>query len=396
MNYSITYVITTNKNIRCYGCNQNCDKFQAEKYVDLNSFKEHMQILKNIVIPSELHFSGGEPLLHKELKELCQIASLTFPQTKIYIHTNGILLNTLKDEQLLELTQKYNVIFSLFLYPIISYLKTYQKQVERFEKLNINMYWNHQGNYFNKFTLNKYSNSCCNTVKNKNQLLISDGKIYPLCPAIQKIQFHLNNNYIELNNLTNIYQIQKLFDIIDCSNCKGQSIPLSNIYVNNYKQYECLIDYVYDLGAFLQIPFFYKNIKESTSDREFEAILNKTLTGWMDIYIPYSKTTLQFDKVLELKKLLTQQKDINKFNLYFVAIDDDIETQQYWFEIFESSNDFKLNTYFLKGQSLYLGEKKFFDNSRIINHYILDASNLDILKDTTFLSNIANNKRRIK
>ena len=39
-----------------------------------------------------------------------------------------------------------------------------------------------------------------------------------------------------------------------------------------------------------------------------------------------------------------------------------------------------------------MGEKKFFDNSRIINHYILDANNLDILKDTTFLSNIANNK----
>ena len=56
-----------------------------------------MQTLKNILNPLELHFSGGEPLLHKKLEELCKIANAFFPETQIYIHTNGILMNTLKD-----------------------------------------------------------------------------------------------------------------------------------------------------------------------------------------------------------------------------------------------------------------------------------------------------------
>jgi hypothetical protein len=45
----------------------------------------------------------------------------------IYIHTNGVLLNTIKDNDLINLTQKNNVKFIFYLYPIISYLKTYQK-----------------------------------------------------------------------------------------------------------------------------------------------------------------------------------------------------------------------------------------------------------------------------
>lgn len=386
MDYSITYVITTNKNIRCYGCTQNCEKFQKEKYIDLDTFKQHMNVLKKVINISELHFSIGEPLLHKELESICAIAHLFFPQSIICIHTNGVLLNTIKDDQLLKLTKEYNVKFSLYLYPIISYLKTYQKQVERFEKLNVEMYWNHEHIYFNKFSLTKYNLNCIESIKEKKKLFINDGKIYALCPSIQNIQHYLlNNNYIELNNLVNINQIDNLFKSIDCSQCKSNITPLLNLYVNNYEVYEKLIDYVYDLGQYLQIPFFYKNIKDSTSEREFESILNKNLNGILDVFIPFSKNCLQEEEIIELKILLNKQKDIHKINLYFVSIDEDKETQKKWFEIFETTKNFKLNTYFLKGKSLYLGQKKFFDNSRIINQYILDINNLKQLNDPSYL-----------
>ncbi len=388
MSTSITYVITTNKNIRCYGCSENCEKFQAEKYVDLETFRNHMKILKNIFTDNfELHFGGGEPLLHKQLEQICEIAREELPNINIYIHTNGILMNTLKDNQLINLS-KNNITFSFYLYPIISYLKNYEKQVKRFEKLNINMYWTHEHIYFNKFTLKRYQNKCSDTIMNKGQFLIVDNKLYALCPSIQCVQYKLidmeNNYYIEMDKIKNLNQINRLFIQDNCSNCKNNSIPISNLYINNYDEYKQLIDYVYDLGAFLQIPFFYKNIQDSTSPKEFSAILNRYVNGQLDIYIPFFKNSLTEKEILNLKNLLFQQKDIEKFNLYFVSIDDDKDTQQKWFEIFESS---QLNTYFLKGKSLYLGEKTFFDNSRIINHYILDITKLEDLKDSLFLSN---------
>lgn len=391
---SITYVITTNKNIRCYSCSENCEKFQKEKYIDLETFRNHMKILKNIFSNTfELHFSGGEPLLHKNLEEICEIVHQEFSNNiPIYIHTNGILMKTLKDNQLINLTKNYNVNFLFYLYPISSYLKNYQKQIQRFQSLNIDMYWTHEHLYFNKFTLKRYEDSCEEVLKNNYKLYIADNKIYGLCPSIQNIQSNLiedNFNYIEIDNLTDINQIYNLFLQTKCTYCKGRSIPLSNLYLDNYKKYELLLDYVYDLGYFLQYEFFYKNIQDSTSTQEFQMILNKFLNGWMDIYIPYSKSQLSYNKILKLKDLLIKQENINKFNLYFISIDDDLETQQMWFETFEPS---LMNTYFLKSDSLYLGIKKFFDKSRIPKYYIFDILNLDLLKDSLFLTNLTERK----
>lgn len=391
---SIIYSITTNKNIRCYGCVDKCEKFQAEKYVSLEDFSQNMQTLKNILNPLELHFSGGEPLLHKELEELCKIANAFFPETQIYIHTNGILMNTLKDKQLLNLTKNYNVNFLFYLYPISNYLKNYQKIIQRFQTLKIDMFWTHEQIYFNNFSINRYGNTCKQTLKDKKQLFIVDNKIYPLCPVLQNIQCKLieeNLNYIEINKLENIQQIIDLFSQVNCQFCCNNSVPLSNLYVNNYAKYEKLIDYVYDLGYYLQYPFFYKNIQDSTSAEEFKMLLTRQFNGQLDIYIPYYKNILTKDEIIELKKFLIGQKDIDKFNLYFVSIDEDKETQQYFFEIFSNN----LNTYFLKGKSLYLGEKTFFNNSRNNNHYILDITNLNLLKnDPLFLSNISRRKQK--
>ena len=384
----INYVITTNKNIKCYGCKDNCEKFQNEKYVSSDVFHQHMKILKKIFSdPIELHFIGGEPLLHKELELLCKIAHEELPNSLICIHTNGILLNTLKDNQLLELTQNNNVKFSFYLYPLVKFLKNYQKKINRLKELNIDMYWSHEHIYFNKFSLSKYEKNCIDLIKEKKQLYINDNKIYPVCPLIQNIQYKIDYlNYIQLDELIDINQINKLFLQFDCSYCNQGKNPLSILYTEDYLNYESLTEYVYDLGIFLQIPFIYNNIQMSTSDKEFNAILNRYLTGWLDIYIPYNKDTLKKQEILKLNNLLQSQNNIDKFNLYFVSIDDDIETQQNWFEIFEKPTN-NLNTYFLKGKSLYLGLKKFFKNHRR-NFYILDISNLNILEDTSFLTSL--------
>lgn len=390
----ITYVITTNKNIRCYGCVDKCEKILTEKYVETNTFRAHMQILKKIFSDKiELHFAGGEPLLHKNLEELCEIAHQELPNAVLCIHTNGILMNTLKDEQLLNLTKNNNVKFSFYLYPIFSYIKNYQKKIERFQNLNIDMYWTHEHIYFNKYSFTKYGDICKNILKDKKQLLIVDNKIYPLCPFTQTVQYNLINNnfdYIEIDKLKDIKQIEKLFSQINCSHCK-KTIPLSNLYINNYDQYEKLMDYVYDLQSYLNNFFFYENIQKTTSSKEFEMLLNRYVKGILDVFIPFSKTSLTKEQILEFKNLLLAQQDIEKINLYFICIDEDIENQQYWFELFESSD--KLNTYFFKSKSLYLGIKKFFENQRL-RYCIFDLTKFNELKNTQFFLNIINNNWR--
>lgn len=389
----INYTITTNKNIKCYGCVTKCEKLNTEYYVNPELFKEHMIILNNIFSEQiELHFVGGEPLLHKQLYLLCQIANEELSNVTIYIHTNGILINTLKDDILLNLVNKYKVTFIFHLYPLLKFLKNYQKKIERFERLNINMIWSHEEIYFNKYSLTRYNNSCDNLIQNDKKLFVIKNKIYPLCQPIQMIYYQTienNPNYIEIDKLENINQINNLFLKYNCFYCKEQTeIPLLNFYLNNYTIYEALLDYVYDLKMYLKIPFIYNNIKNSTSEKEFNAILNKYLNGWLDIFIPYSKESLNKNEILELNKSLQAQQNIEKFNLYFVSIDEDFETQKTWFEIFETSIN-PLQTYFLKGKTLYLGIKKFFDNHRN-KYYILDITNLNQLKDTQYLTKIAN------
>jgi hypothetical protein len=87
------------------------------------------------------------------------------------------------------------------------------------------------------------------------------------------------------------------------------------------------MDYVYDLGNFLKISFFHNNIKDTTSLKEFKSLLTRFCNGFLDIYIPFSKDTLTNIEVLELKALLKSQQNIENFNLYFISIDDDLQTQ---------------------------------------------------------------------
>ena len=151
------------------------------------------------------------------------------------------------------------------------------------------------------------------------------------------------------------------------------------------------MDYVYDLQSYLNNFFFYENIQKTTSSKEFEMLLNRYVKGILDVFIPFSKTSLTKEQVLEFKNLLLAQQDIEKINLYFICIDEDIENQQYWFELFESSD--KLNTYFFKSKSLYLGIKKFFENQRL-RYCIFDLTKFNELKNTQFFLNIINNNWR--
>lgn len=389
---TLSYVITTNDNIRCYGCADDCEKFRAEHYVDTQIFQEHMNVLQRIT-PSlaTLKFVGGEPLLNKELVDLCEIAHKTFPNLRIQIYTNGILLNTIKDNQLIHLSQNCNVDFFLYLYPIHTYMKTYKKQISRFANLNIPLNWDHSHQFFNKHTLSRSGKTCLQEL-NDVSFIIQKDSIYPLCHCLQTILPKLYKNLpsLQVVSLQSEDQLNSLVsDINICKMCNNTH-PLTNLYIEQYEQYESLTNYVYDLGAFLQEPLFFENIQFHCSKNEFQSLLTRCVNGWLDVYIPFHKDELNPNMV---KEALLAQQGIEHYNLYFVSIDDDVVTQYEWFSAFSEPDAKKLNVYFLKGSSLYLGVKTFFNNSRIVNKYFLDTTNLQLLKNPTFFFNIANKRR---
>lgn len=358
-----------------------------------------MEIFKSkITNLKTLNLVGGEPLLHKQIIDLCKTARNILPNIIINLHSNGIILNTIKNNELQELYNTYKINFYFSLYPINSYLNNYKKQVERFEQLNIPMNWSHTYLYLNKFTLNRLNSKNINCCKNNNiaqpSFLVKGEYIYLSCLPLHTIQSTLITEENNLNNRIKLSELKdenELLNLITipllncCKNCELNSIPLLNLYLNNYPKYENLTNYLYDIGNFIQNPFFFENIKSTSSKIEFESFLNRCLNGWLDIFIPFSKENSKNIDFIQFKELLNSQININKCNLYFINIDNDTETQKKWFENFYLTSDLKLNTYFLNAKNMYLANKKFYENSRIINKYFLDISNIQELNDPNFI-----------
>lgn len=81
-------------------CNLNCahcDNFAPIAkpwYITPGNFKEQLERLNKISHGTikEVRLMGGEPLLHKKIIELMQIARSIFPYAKVTLLTNGILL----------------------------------------------------------------------------------------------------------------------------------------------------------------------------------------------------------------------------------------------------------------------------------------------------------------
>ena len=87
-------------------CNLNCAHcgsfapLAQEEYLDVGQFKKDMERLSQLTGGEVHHIQilGGEPLLHPNINEFCQIARICFPIGIIRIVTNGILIRNMDDE----------------------------------------------------------------------------------------------------------------------------------------------------------------------------------------------------------------------------------------------------------------------------------------------------------
>jgi Radical SAM superfamily/4Fe-4S single cluster domain len=92
LSYLETHIVD-HCNLNCRGCGH-FSPISDPQFADLrtfeNDFRRLAELFDNI---EDIHLLGGEPLLHPDLARLAACVRRSFPQSKIWIVTNGVLLS---------------------------------------------------------------------------------------------------------------------------------------------------------------------------------------------------------------------------------------------------------------------------------------------------------------
>lgn len=105
-------------NLNCYGCDHFAPLAKPE-FADLEESRRDLTRLAELFGHriTEFYLAGGEPLLHPEITKFMEAARQAFPNSKIGIVTNGILLPKQPEEFWLA-CKKYNIALQPTKYPI--------------------------------------------------------------------------------------------------------------------------------------------------------------------------------------------------------------------------------------------------------------------------------------
>lgn len=109
-------------NLNCKGCG-GVSNICEEHYVDIESYENDLKALKNLYFGiKQFDLLGGEPLLHQQLEEFIITTRKYFPDSKIYVHSNGLLVHQLP-RKTLDTMKKYEIEFLFTLYPVTGKVK---------------------------------------------------------------------------------------------------------------------------------------------------------------------------------------------------------------------------------------------------------------------------------
>lgn len=104
-------------NLRCKNCSMLAGLVREETNADFEKTKLSLLKLKKIFpFILEIDIFGGEPLLNPQLQEYCEYIRLLYPETYIFIVTNGTKILTMNDS-LTECLKKNQIRFSITYYP---------------------------------------------------------------------------------------------------------------------------------------------------------------------------------------------------------------------------------------------------------------------------------------
>jgi len=103
-------------NLNCKGCSH-FSPLSSKNFLNIIEFEKDLnQLKKHISSIDQLRLMGGEPLLHPELVDFLRIARKIYPNDRIAVVSNGILIPKLKRNVFLAL-KKFNIELHLTKYP---------------------------------------------------------------------------------------------------------------------------------------------------------------------------------------------------------------------------------------------------------------------------------------
>ena len=99
--YRLFIMLTSICNLNCNGCGHFCELNQEHGswFISLEELRQNLTIVKEkMPHMNHLMLIGGEPLVHPQFLEICQIIREIFPKMDTTIMTNGIALANYSDE----------------------------------------------------------------------------------------------------------------------------------------------------------------------------------------------------------------------------------------------------------------------------------------------------------
>lgn len=95
--YHFDIHITDHCNLNCRGCGH-FSNLCSPTFLDLEAFRGDMAAMAAKLRVEQIYLLGGEPLLHPRVSEFIRAAREYFPDTRIYVVTNGSLVMRQDDE----------------------------------------------------------------------------------------------------------------------------------------------------------------------------------------------------------------------------------------------------------------------------------------------------------
>ncbi len=209
-------------NLNCIGCTHFSPLAEPE-FLSVEVFEQDIKRLSELTSKTArfINLLGGEPLLHPEINSFLQIARTYFPNTKISVVSNGLLVPQISSD-FWQTCREQNIVLAVTEYPIrFDYAavrkKAADEQVifesfsggaERYEMWKLSMDETGSGRPIDHFMKCQRSNAC---------VFCSHGRIYP-CPTMASIRhfnryFHTNMELTEFDSI-DIYQVKDIREIL--------------------------------------------------------------------------------------------------------------------------------------------------------------------------------------
>ena len=221
----LEFILSDYCNLNCKGCTH-FSPIAPRKFISLEQYEKNLKHISAVVNDyiKDFFLIGGEPLLYPELTSIMEITRKYFPEGKISIFTNGLLLPKMSCD-FWSAVKKFDIQLAITRYPIKF---DYDAVLALCNSLGViyRVFGDRSlGDSFYRFGLDesKSQNPVISHFKcyNRGCISVTEDKIYPC--SISACSIYLNNtfgtnfkhlpkDFIYINELKDIEQIKRLRD----------------------------------------------------------------------------------------------------------------------------------------------------------------------------------------